>query len=75
MKITQKQLNNYLRSRKAGLDGIGFNDNWNIQNFQMTRDTSNKIDRAISEEYGSCVPTHPDLKLINKRLENVTMVK
>jgi hypothetical protein len=71
-KITQKQLNNFLRSERAGLDGIGFNDHWNKEHFGLTRAEADAIGKAISEEYGLVHPSKPDLAKINKRMASVT---
>ena len=68
MKITQKQLNAYQKSRKLGLDGIGFNDAWNVANFGITREIDNCIHRAVTDEYGMCVPARINLIAVNKRL-------
>ena len=68
MKITQKQLNAYKRSRRMGLDGIGHNDAWNVANFGITKDINNCIHRAVADEYGICVPARINLIAVNKRL-------
>ena len=71
MKITTKQLRSFIASERAGLDGIGFNDAWNVQKYGMDRATAAKIRRAVSDEYGTCKPTVFDLARINKRLQYV----
>lgn len=68
MKITNKQLASYLKSSRMGIDGIGYNDNWNMANFGITKATSDAISKAIYEEYGLYVPTKINIAAINRRL-------
>lgn len=72
MKITRKMLNSYLASERAGLDGIGFNDAWNLQKYGMTRETAAKIRRAITDEYGPFgLPSSTNLAAISARIERM----
>jgi hypothetical protein len=71
-RITQKQLDNFLRSERTGMNGIGFNDHWNKEHFGLTRAEADAIGKAISEEYGLVHPSKPDLAKINKRMASVT---
>jgi len=68
IKITQRKLDAWKRSKKAGLDGIGFNDTWNLQKFGITKAEADLISRAMSHEYGLVTPTKPSLAKLNARL-------
>ena len=36
-RVTPKQFNGFVRSESKGLDCVGFNDGWNMQNFGITK--------------------------------------
>ena len=71
MRITQKQLNSVMKSYRLGLDGIGYNDAWNVAHFGMTAHEYAKIMRALHEEYGMDIPRGPSLRRVNARLAAV----
>ena len=69
MTITTKQLRSFLASERAGLDGIGFNDAWNLQVFSLTNAQAATIRAALVEEYGmrSNWPKSPSVAALNRR--------
>ena len=50
--FTQKQLDAFMRSERAGLDGIGFNDAWNMREYGITRSEANLIRKLVTDRFG-----------------------
>ena len=71
MRITQKQLNAAMKSYRLGLDGIGYNDTWNVANFGLTSNEYYIIMGALHKEYGGFLPCRPSLRAVNARLAAV----
>ena len=69
MKITNKQLNGYHRANSNSF-GIGFNDNYNMLHYGITRETSSIIRKALVSLTGSDRTKLP-LSDINREIEGL----
>ena len=50
--FTQTQIDAFMRSERSGLNGIGFNDSWNMDNFGITWSEAEVIRKRIVDKYG-----------------------
>ena len=50
--ITGKMLKAFITSENHGINGIGYNDNWNIDKYGITKAESDNIRHAMISLYG-----------------------